>query len=97
MNDYRKNVVSTNTMMEINNKGVVIDNTWLWRADHDSSGGQVKDSKNYVEHGLQVNADNVRVYGLFSEHSLQDPVEWNGNNGEVYFYSCELPYDVTQK
>ena len=21
---------------------------------------------------------------------------WNGNNGEVYFYQCELPYDVDQ-
>ena len=82
-------------MMEINNKYVVIDHTWLWRADHDI-GGSVYSSRNYVENGLQVNADNVKAYGLFSEHNLGDLVQWNGNYGEVYFYQSELPYDVTQ-
>ena len=72
-------------MIEINNQYVIIDHTWLWRSDHDI-GGSVLDSKNYVENGLQVNADNVRAYGLFSEHNLGDLVQWNGNNGEVYFY-----------
>ena len=83
-------------MIEINNQHVIIDHTWLWRADHDI-GGKVKDSKNYVENGLQVNADNVKAYGLFSEHNLGDLVQWNGNNGEVFFYQSELPYDVTQE
>ena len=80
--------------MQINNQHVIIDHTWLWRADHDKAGG-VTNSRNYVKNGLQVNADNVKAYGLFSEHSLGDLTEWNGNNGEVYFYQSELPYDVT--
>jgi len=83
-------------MMEINNQYVIIDHTWLWRADHDIA-GSVKYSRNYVENGLQVNADNVKAFGLFSEHNLGDLVQWNGNNGEVYFYQSELPYDVTQQ
>ena len=84
-NDSRYEEVTAQKMIEINNQHVIIDHTWLWRADHDV-GGSVYSSKNYVENGLQVNADNVRAYGLFSEHNLGDLVQWNGNNGEVYFY-----------
>ena len=83
-------------MIEINNQHVIIDHTWLWRADHDF-GGEVYDGRNYIENGLEVNADNVKAYGLFSEHHLGDLVKWNGNNGEVYFFQSELPYDVTQE
>ena len=82
-------------MMEINNKHVIIDHTWLWRADHDL-GGIVYNRKNFVENGLQVNADSVKVYGLFSEQTLGDLVQWNGNYGEVYLYQSLLPRDVTQ-
>lgn len=74
---------------------MILDHAWLWRADHDIA-GLVEDSHNYSGTGLQVNADNVKSYGLFSEHHLGDLVEWNGNNGEVHFYQSELPYDVTQ-
>ena len=81
--------------MEINNQYVIIDHTWLWRADHDVS-GSVLYERNPTENGLVVNADNVRAYGLFSEHHLKNLVEWNGNNGEVYFFQSELPYDVNQ-
>ena len=83
-------------MMTINNKYVLIDHTWLWRADHDTA-GLVYNGDNYVEYGLQVNADYVTVYGLFSEHTLGDLVQWNGNHGEVFFFQSELPYDVTQE
>ena len=44
-----------------------------------------------------MNADNVKAYGLFVEHTLGDLTQWNGDNGEVYFYQSELPYDVTQQ
>jgi len=94
-NDSTKGEVSAQRMVQINSSNVIIDHTWLWRADHDV-GGLVKDSKNYVENGLQVNGSGVRAYGLFSEHSLGDLVQWNGENGETYFYQSELPYDVTQ-
>jgi len=53
-------------------------------------------SRNYVATGLEVNGNNVRAYGLFVEHTLGDMVVWNGEDGEVYFYQSELPYDVTQ-
>ena len=93
-NDSNKSQVTTQRMIQINSAEVIIDHTWLWRADHDV-GGYVKYSRNYVENGLQVNGDSVKAYGLFSEHSLGDLVQWNGNHGETYFYQSELPYDVS--
>ena len=72
-NDSRYTEVSAQKAMEINNQYVIIDHTWLWRADHDI-GGKVYSEKNPTENGLVVNADNVRAYGLFSEHHLNDLV-----------------------
>ncbi len=34
------------------------------------------------------------MYGLFCEHTVEDQLVWNGNNGSVVFFQCELPYDV---
>lgn len=87
--------VSTDNMLVINSGNVVIDNAWLWRADHDISGSVVK-GNNHVDSGIKVNGDHVTAYGLAAEHTLGHLVEWNGNNGETYFYQSEYPYDVTQ-
>lgn len=84
-NNSEYSQVSTQRMIQINTNDIIIDHTWLWRADHDL-GGRVYDSRNFVENGLQVNGDNVKAYGLFVEHTLGDLVAWNGNNGETYFY-----------
>lgn len=84
------------TMVQINSDYVIIDHTWLWRADHDLA-GSVKDSRNYCGHGLEVNGRYVKAYGLFVEHTLNNLLQWNGEDGEVYFYQSELPYDVDQQ
>ena len=94
-NNNSETEVNSNSMVQINRNNVIIDNGWLWRADHDIS-GLVTDSNNYEERGLEVNGDNVTCYGLAVEHALGDLVQWNGENGRVYFYQSELPYDVTQ-
>jgi hypothetical protein len=64
-------------MVQINSGYVIIDDTWLWRADHSQS-GPISDSKNPVDTGLQVNGDNVFGYGLACEHTLGNMLEWNG-------------------
>jgi len=90
--------VRTNKMILINSSNVVGDNLWLWRADHevpDNVG--VTDSRNKAFNALEVNGDNVIMYGLFAEHTLHDLTVWNGENGKTFFYQCELPYDVTQQ
>lgn len=82
------------TMFSVNSGYTVIDNTWLWRADHTAE-GLVYHSDNPVKNGLVVNSDNVYAYGLASEHTTEDNVVWNGNNGLTYFYQAEIMYDVT--
>ena len=81
-------------MVQINSGYVVIDNAWLWRADHGIA-GETYNEDNPVRTGLEVNGDNVIAYGLASEHTLGNLVEWNGNYGATYFYQSELPYDAT--
>ena len=50
-------------MIQINSGNVIIDNVWLWRADH-SIKGVVKNMENPVQTALQINGDNVTGYGL---------------------------------
>lgn len=88
--------VGAKKMVVINSGNVVGDNSWLWRADHGKY-GLVYNSHNPCETGMQVNGDDVTFYGLAVEHTLQVMTEWNGENGKVYFYQSEYPYDVTQQ
>lgn len=87
--------VSVDTMIEINSGFVIGDNFWLWRADHDVE-GLVMNSKNKCNTGLIVNANDVTMYGLAVEHTLQDLTIWNGERGSTFYYQAEFPYDVTQ-
>merc|ERR1712060_853682 len=91
--------VSTDQMIQLNAPGVICDHLWLWRADHQAPGwpNPVKFSRNPVFNCLEVNGDGVLCYGLFAEHVLRDAVVWNGENGKVFLFQCELPYDVTQQ
>lgn len=75
----------------INSNNVIGDHFWLWRADH-GAGASWNGAK--CDTGLEVNGDNVRVYGLFCEHFQKYQTLWNGENGKMYFYQSELPYDV---
>jgi len=85
--------VSADKMVVINSGNVIGDNFWLWRADHTVS-GTAYNGVNPCMTGLQVNGDDVTIYGLAVEHTLGNLTEWNGENGYVYFYQSEYPYDV---
>ncbi|STX27966.1 Uncharacterised protein [Legionella beliardensis] len=76
--------------LEINSNDVVGDNFWLWRADHGKNVGWYI---NNGDNGLTVNGDNVIVYNLMVEHFKKYQTIWNGNNGRVYQYQSEIPYD----
>ncbi len=76
--------------VEINSNDVIVDHTWLWRADH---GHGVGWDLNRCANGLVVNGNNVTVYGLFNEHFQEYQTLWNGENGKVFFYQSEMPYD----
>ncbi|KAK8001041.1 hypothetical protein PG991_013263 [Apiospora marii] len=74
----------------VHSHDVVCDQLWLWRADHGPGAGW---DSNPTKHGIVVNGDNVTAYGLFNEHHQEYQTMWNGQNGRVYFYQSEIPYD----
>lgn len=81
-------------MFLVQSGNTVIDNTWLWRADHGTD-GLVKNGENPAKNGLVVNADHVYAYGLAVEHTNEDNVVWNGNDGVTFFFQAEIMYDYT--
>jgi hypothetical protein len=78
---------------EIDSDNVMMDNTWIWRADHGNA-GTFGWTANTCKNGLVVNGSNVTALGLAVEHFQGEQVEWNGNGGETIFYQSEMPYDV---
>lgn len=82
----------TNSCITINDDYTIADNLWLWRADHGAGAGVWEG--NQANHGLIVNGQFVKIYGLAVEHFRENQVEWYGDNGSVYFYQSELPYIV---
>jgi hypothetical protein len=78
----------------INSADVVGDNFWLWRADHGQGVGWTSNTTRY---GLVVNGLNVTLYGLAVEHYQDIQTLWNADGGRVYFYQCEIPYDVPEQ
>lgn len=78
------------TGLVVNADNAILDNLWIWRADH---GAGVGWTSNTADTGLIVNGDNVTAYGLFVEHFQKSEVIWNGQNGADYFFQNEMPYD----
>jgi hypothetical protein len=81
--------------LEINSDNVLIDHTWVWRADHGVEGltDTERWNTNIGRNGVVVNGDHVTATGLFVEHFQQYNTIWNGENGVTILYQNELPYD----
>ncbi len=93
-------VGKTDLALEVNSDDVLIDHTWVWRADHGTEGfteGVNGDTDrwrtNIGRTGVVVNGDDVTATGLFVEHFQQHNVIWNGERGTTVFFQNELPYD----
>ena len=80
--------VAANLVIDSND--VIVDHTWIWRADHGKGVGW---TLNTSDNGLIVNGNDVTIYGLFVEHHQHFQVLWNGERGRTYFYQSEIPYD----
>jgi hypothetical protein len=78
--------------LEVNTDNTILDDLWIWRADHGVA-GSVGWTVNTADTGLVVNGDHVTATGLFVEHFQKYNVIWKGNHGEVIFFQNELPYD----
>ena len=88
------------TALEVNADNVLIDHTWVWRADHGLEGftaGVNGDTDrwntNTGTNGVIVNGDDVTATGLFVEHFQKYNALWKGENGRVILFQNELPYD----
>ena len=89
----------------INSNDVIGDNYWLWRADHsrgvawedyeDERGNMVYG--NPSDTGIRVEGDNVTCHALMVEHYERYQTIWNGENGKVVMYQCEVPYNVPEQ
>jgi hypothetical protein len=86
---------STDIALEVNSDDVLIDHTWVWRADHGVEG--LSDTErwntNLGRNGVVINGDDVTALGLFVEHFQQYNTVWNGERGTTVLYQNELPYD----
>ena len=89
-----------NVALEVNRDNVLIDHTWVWRADHGLEGftkGVNGDTDrwntNIGLNGAVINGNNVTATGLFVEHFQEYNTIWNGEKGTVILYQNELPYD----
>ena len=90
----------TRIALEVNSDNVLIDHTWVWRADHGVekfTAGVRGDTDRWNTNtgllGAVINGDNVTATGLFVEHFQRYNTLWNGEYGRVVLYQCELPYD----
>jgi hypothetical protein len=83
---------STNNCLTVHQSCVIMDNVWIWRADHGLP-NTVGWTTNPSQNGLTVNGSDVTAYGLFVEHFQEYQTLWNGPRGQVFFYQSEIPYD----
>jgi hypothetical protein len=86
---------STEVALEVNSDDVLIDHTWVWRADHGVEGFTDTERwhTNIGRTGAVINGDRVTATGLFVEHFQRYNTVWNGEDGTTILYQNELPYD----
>ncbi|CAE8705874.1 unnamed protein product, partial [Polarella glacialis] len=93
------------SMIEINANGVVLDNVWVWHADHDDCSGfdpgfhrgmahyPFMSDQCRSKHGVAVHGHFITAYGLAVEHIVDGHLTWwTGEYGQAFFYQAELPY-----
>lgn len=86
--------LNVNVMLQLEGENIIVDNMWLWRADHVPGMTAVADASN-TRHALLNNAKRTAFYGLAAEHTLDDIVVFNEDDAHVFFYQAEMPYDPT--
>jgi hypothetical protein len=88
-------VGKVDTALEVNSNDVLIDHTWVWRADHGVEGftDTQRWTTNTGRQGAVINGDRVTATGLFVEHFQKYNTTWNGDKGTTILYQNELPYD----
>eukprot|EP00531_Pseudo-nitzschia_arenysensis_P009226 CAMPEP_0116131404 /NCGR_PEP_ID=MMETSP0329-20121206/8986_1 /TAXON_ID=697910 /ORGANISM="Pseudo-nitzschia arenysensis, Strain B593" /LENGTH=732 /DNA_ID=CAMNT_0003625829 /DNA_START=163 /DNA_END=2361 /DNA_ORIENTATION=- len=66
----------------------------IWEMDDEGNKQPVNECM--CKNAIYVEGNDVRMYGLFAEHTTEDQMVWKGERGSVTFFQCELPYDVDE-
>jgi hypothetical protein len=85
----------TDAHLQLDGDGLLVDNTWIWHADHDDCSPnwpEVKSDNCTSGYGLLVQGSDITVFDLKVEHVYKDHVYWKGENGKMIFLQEELPY-----
>jgi hypothetical protein len=83
---------SVTTAFVDNSNNSILDDLWIWRADHGAGAGTWTGDQSAT--GLVVNGSNVEANGLAVEHFQQYETIWNGQGGTDVFFQNENPYEV---
>ncbi|GAA2739040.1 discoidin domain-containing protein [Kitasatospora cinereorecta] len=83
---------SATTALVVNSNDTLIDDAWIWRADHGAGAGTWTGDQS--DTGLIVNGDGVVATGLAVEHFQKTETVWSGQRGQVVFFQNENPYEV---
>jgi len=60
----------------------------------EEDGQKTKVDECIAKNAIEVTGDDVKMYGLFCEHTTEHQCVWKGERGSTTFFQCELPYDV---
>ncbi|MEV4560389.1 discoidin domain-containing protein [Kitasatospora sp. NPDC049285] len=85
-------VGSVDTAVVVNSDHTLIDDAWIWRADHGAGGGSWTSDQS--DTGITVNGDHVVALGLAVEHFQKTEANWLGQDGKLVFFQNENPYEV---
>jgi hypothetical protein len=83
---------TTATAFVDNSNNSILDDLWIWRADHGAGAGSWTGDESAT--GLVVNGNDVTATGLAVEHFQQYETIWNGQAGTDLFFQNENPYEV---
>mmetsp|Transcript_23336 Transcript_23336/g.34447 ORF Transcript_23336/g.34447 Transcript_23336/m.34447 type:complete len:680 (+) Transcript_23336:89-2128(+) len=67
---------------------------WQTRMWKEEDGKKIRIDECITKNALEVTGDDVKMYGLFCEHTTEHQLVWKGERGSTTFFQCELPYDV---
>jgi len=95
--NLNRNNVTTDVMVRIHSGNVIGDNLWLWHADRVRLGidegpnnsrlfplyHHVQEGECRVKTALEVNGNDVKMYGLFCEYTTENQMVWKGSNGSA--------------
>ena len=85
------------TMLVVHQQYTIVQNPWMWRADHSASkGGGLGVNNCKVDHCLHVTGDHVELNAIFAEHALKELILIDSDDVTMNFLQSELLYEASE-